>query len=106
MNFRLRDSSQPAIDADFAYAIQIGRAYLNYFAAEGIDPGGKTVPELGPGINFGSALLLACHGVRPIVADRFLAKWDPGYHPKFYTVMRNTLAAHDRGADLTPLSTG
>ena len=45
-------------------------------------------------------------GVRPIVADRFLAKWDPGYHPKFYTVMRNTLAAHDRGADLTPLSTG
>ena len=103
MNFRLPDSSQPTIDADVAYAIQIGRAYLNYFAAEGIDPCGKTVLELGPGINFGSALLLACHGVRPIIADRFLAKWDPDYHPKFYTGLRNTLTAHDPGADLTPL---
>lgn len=103
MNLRLRDSSQPAIDADVAYALQVGRAYLDLFAAEDIDPCGKTVLELGPGINFGSALVLACHGVRPIIADRFLANWDTNYHPEFYSALRKTLAEHDPAADLTPL---
>jgi SAM-dependent methyltransferase len=103
VNLRLRDSSQPAIDADVAYALQVGRAYLDLFAAEDIDPCGKTVLELGPGINFGSALVLACHGVRPIIADRFLANWDTNYHPKFYSALRKTLAEHDPAADLSPL---
>src|SRR5205823_12167669 len=85
------------------YALQVGRAYLDLFAAEDIDPCGKTVLELGPGINFGSALVLACHGVRPIIADRFLANWDTNYHPKFYSALRKTLAEHDPAADLTPL---
>lgn len=103
MNLRLRDSSQPAIDADVAYALQVGRAYLDQFAAEGIDPCGKTVLELGPGINFGSALVLASHGARPIIADRFLANWDTNYHPKFYSALRKSLAERDPAADLTPL---
>jgi SAM-dependent methyltransferase len=105
VNLRLRDSSQPAIDADVAYALQVGQAYLGFFAAQDIDPSGKTVLELGPGINFGSALILACHGVRPIVADRFLADWDANYHPKFYTALRKALAKHDPMADLTVLDT-
>jgi SAM-dependent methyltransferase len=103
VNLRLRDSSQPAIDADVAYALQVGQAYLGFFAAEDIDPCGKSVLELGPGINFGSALVLACHGVRPILADRFLANWDANYHPKFHSALRRTLAEHDSAADLTLL---
>ncbi len=63
---------------------------------------GKTILELGPGINFGSALLLACHGAYPMVADRFLANWDPDYHPRFYAALRDSVA--ERGtADLRPL---
>jgi SAM-dependent methyltransferase len=103
VNPRLRDSSRPAIDADVAYGLQVGQAYLDLLAAEDIDLGGKMVLELGPGINFGSALVLASHGVRPIVADRFLANWDANYHPKFYLALRKTLAEHDPAADLTLL---
>jgi hypothetical protein len=103
VNLRLRDPSQPAIDADVSYALQVGQAYLGFFAAEDIDPCGKSVLERGPGINFGSALVLACHGVRPILADRFLANWEANYHPKFYSALRKTFAEHDPAADLTLL---
>lgn len=103
VNLRARDSSQAQIDADVAYALQVYRAYLGYFAAEGLDPRGKTVLELGPGINFGAALLLASHGAHPIVADRFLANWDVRYHPRFYAALQGALAEHDPAADLTVL---
>jgi SAM-dependent methyltransferase len=103
VNFRARDSSPAAIDADVCHALQVGRAYLDILIAEGIDPDGKAILELGPGINFGSALLLACHGALPIVADRFLVNWDPAYHPKFYAALRNALAESDLVPDLMPL---
>jgi SAM-dependent methyltransferase len=103
VNFRLRDSSQAAIDANVCYARQVGQAYLDLLATEGIDPDGKVILELGPGINFGSALLLACHGALPIVADRFLANWDPAYHPRFYAALRNAVAGRDPAPDLRPL---
>jgi hypothetical protein len=103
VNFRERDSSPAAIDADVAYALQVSQVHLDLLAAEGIDPKGKAILELGPGINFGSALLLACHGALPVVADRFLADWDPAYHPRFYAVLRDAVAARDTPADLRPL---
>jgi SAM-dependent methyltransferase len=103
MNFRLRDSSPAAIDADVCYALQVAQAYLDILATEGIDPDGKVILELGPGINFGSAVLLACHGALSIVADRFLANWDPAYHPRFYAALRNAVAGRGAAADLTPL---
>lgn len=103
MNHRVRDSSSSAIDADVSYALKVGQVHLDLLAAEGIEPDGKTILELGPGINFGSALLLACYGARPIVADRFLANWDLAYHPKFYTALRTRLAARCASADLRPL---
>lgn len=49
----------------------------------------KVLLEIGPGINYGSILLLACGGARVIVADRFLAPWDKEYHPKFYYMLRD-----------------
>lgn len=103
VNFRLRDSSPAAIDADVRYALEVGQAYLDLLATKGIDPDGKVILELGPGINFGSALLLACHGALPIVADRFLANWDPAYHPRFYAALRKALAGRGTAADPRPL---
>jgi SAM-dependent methyltransferase len=103
VNLRLRDSSPTAIDADVAYALQVGRAYIDYFAKEGVCLRGKTVLELGPGVNLGSALILACHGARPIIADRFPANWDQDYHPRFYRALRSRLAKEERVADLGPL---
>ena len=105
VNFRKRDSSPAAISADVSYALQVGRAYLDILRAEAIDPSGKTILELGPGINFGSALFLACHGALPIVADRFLVNWDPDYHPKFYTGLREALIESGLAPDVTPLET-
>jgi SAM-dependent methyltransferase len=103
VNFRKRDSSPAAISTDVSYALQVGRAYLDVLRAEGIDPSGKAILELGPGINFGSALLLACHGALPIVADRFLVNWDPDYHPKFYAGLRAALIENGLAPDVTPL---
>jgi SAM-dependent methyltransferase len=103
VNFRARDSSPAAIDADVAYALQLGRVHLDLLAAQGIRADGKVILELGPGINFGGALLLACCGARPIVADRFLADWDPSYHPKFYAALRRSAMAGWASADMSPI---
>lgn len=103
VNFRRRDASPAAIESDVAYALMIGQSYLDCLAAAAISPVGKAVLELGPGINCGAMLLLACHGARPIVADRFLGGWDRRYHPKFYGALRDRLAAREPAPDLGPL---
>jgi len=47
--------------------------------------------EVGPGPNFGAHLLLSQSGVKVTVADRFLAAWDPAYHPQFYRKLRERI---------------
>ncbi|MBZ5500374.1 MAG: class I SAM-dependent methyltransferase [Acidobacteriia bacterium] len=64
---------------------------------------GKVVLEIGPGINFGSTLLLACLGAQAMVADRFLAPWDDNYHPRFYAMLRAWIERNHPEADLRPL---
>jgi SAM-dependent methyltransferase len=71
------------IERDVDYALQVGRNYLGWIG-DSLSLRGLRVLELGPGINFGSGFYLAAHGAVPAVADRFLAPWDPGYHPGFY----------------------
>jgi SAM-dependent methyltransferase len=63
----------------------------------------KTVLEIGPGTNFGPLFLLACHGAIPIVADRFLAPWDPDYHPCFYRTFRSELMRKHSEIDPGPI---
>lgn len=103
MNLRDRDSSLATIETEVAYAVGAGETYLNLLTSVGVDPNGKVILEIGPGTNFGGAMVLACHGAQLIVADRFLADWSPSYHPKFYNLLRGLLAADDPFADLSPL---
>jgi SAM-dependent methyltransferase len=61
---------------------------------------GRTVLEIGPGANFGSVLVLAAYGARPLVADRFLASWQADYHPAFYAALADDLSRQDPDADV------
>lgn len=94
------------IDRDVDYALQVGRNYLGWLGGLGSGPAlrGLRVLELGPGINFGASFYLAAHGALPAVADRFLAEWDPGYHPGFYERLRDRIQKEEPHLDTAPLT--
>jgi SAM-dependent methyltransferase len=103
VNFRQLDASPARIAADVEYAVGIGEEYVAMIKALGIDLRDKTVLELGPGINYGAALILACHGARLIVADRFPTPWRDEYHSRFYGALHDWLAANRPALDRWPL---
>ena len=82
VNYRAPDKLN--IDADVSYAVSVVNAMFEWINRRDFAPDEGAVLELGPGYNFGPALILASHGARVSVADRFLAKWDNNYHPAFY----------------------
>lgn len=103
VNMLPRDTAPAKLQEDVKYAIQITQGYLRLLTANQISPQGKVILELGPGINYGSTLVLACLGAKAMVADRFLAPWDPDYHPQFYTLLRDWLQEQMPGADVRPI---
>ena len=103
VNMLPRETAPEALQADVNYAIQIGQGFLRLLTANQINPQGKVILELGPGINYGSALVLACCGAKAMVADRFLAPWDPDYHPQFYALLHDSLPEKLPGADVRPI---
>jgi SAM-dependent methyltransferase len=104
VNFRELDASPVAIARDVEYAVNIGEGYLGFIRDLGVDISGKSVLELGPGINYGSMLLLACHSARPTVSDRFLSPWRDDYHGRFYTALRQWLTEHRPRLDTSPVA--
>jgi SAM-dependent methyltransferase len=98
-----RDASPDAIATDVASAVEAGQMILGWLRDLG-DVRGKVILEIGPGINFGPILFLACHGAIPIVSDRFLAPWDRGYHPEFYRRLRDELRRRHPELDLGPFN--
>jgi hypothetical protein len=84
-NLKPRDLS--AVDAAADYAIACGRSYLNQAKRLGCQLAGARVLEIGPGTDFGAALILASHGADVAVADRFVAPWDVPYHSALYRRM-------------------
>lgn len=84
-----RPESPARLSAAVDYALQIAGHYLRYFDELQIDPYGANVLELGPGTDLGPQLILASHGVRMTVADRFLHRWSARYHPAFYRLLRS-----------------
>lgn len=77
---------EPAV-ADLAgYELSIAQHYLTLFARHGIDPKGCDILEIGPGANLGTEILLVAAGARVIVADRFLAAWQP-VHATLYAAL-------------------
>jgi len=102
-NLQPLDASQEALERDAKYALGTAITWIDNLPGGEKFLRGKKVLEIGPGINFGSILTLACHGAEVLVTDRFLTPWDPEYHPKFYTLLKERLAGRWPGIDLSPL---
>jgi SAM-dependent methyltransferase len=102
-NLQPLDASPEALERDIKYALGTATTWIEILPGGEKFLKGKKVMEIGPGINFGSILTLACHGAEVLVTDRFLTPWDPEYHPKFYTLLKERLAGRWPGIDLTPL---
>jgi SAM-dependent methyltransferase len=103
VNFSRLDATPEAIQRDVDYALSIASVWLELFPDGSEFYRGKKVLEVGPGINFGTMLTLACHGGKVMVADRFLPPWDPDYHPKFYALLKERLQNRWPHLDPTPL---
>ena len=91
------------IEADAQYALRIAKGYVSKL------PGGiyglkkKAVLELGPGLNLGTALLLRCWGAGEVaVADRFLVRFQPTYHPRLYRRLSELIRDDEYDADTEP----
>ena len=80
----LRASIPPVLEADVSYTLHIARSYLRVLTDRGLNLSDIEILELGPGQNLGAQLILASHGARVTVADRYLTPWDRTYHPRFY----------------------
>jgi hypothetical protein len=104
INHRKRDSTDAKIREDVAYALSTGGAMLHSIRKLGVPLAGKTVMEIGPGINVGVSMMLAAHGAKPVVVDRFLAPWDGDYHGRFYDMLRQELIRTNPAVDPRPLA--
>ncbi len=103
-NHRLRDPDPEQIRRDVEYTFSAVECYANAIRALLPSLKGKRVLEVGPGINYGGVMYLAAYGMRPLVADPFLAPWQSQYHTAFYTALRDELARRDPRADVRPLN--
>jgi hypothetical protein len=76
-------------DSDLEYAISVGENYVKDINEADLNIAGKEILEIGPGINFGCALILLWNGAETVtVIDKYLAKFVAGYHDKFYHDLR------------------
>lgn len=74
------ESPDDALQEHVRYAIGIARSYLEQLNSAGISPDGARILELGPGSDFGPALILASHGAQVTIADRFMADQNADHH--------------------------
>jgi hypothetical protein len=86
-NFRVRDPAR--LERDVDYALQVAVNYMGHLRRARFVLEGANILELGPGGDFGAQLIIASHGAKVTVADRFLAPWDSNYHPQFYRLLRS-----------------
>ncbi len=93
--------SDEALLEDVKYALQVGKGFVKGLPQGSPSLRGKVVLEIGPGLNFGSALYLTCFGARALVVDPYLAPWDEEYHPRFYALMRDAIQQETPQQDVT-----
>lgn len=103
VNYQTRDASSKKLQEDVDYAAQVGKCWLRLLSERNIRLSGQVILEIGPGINYGSTLLLACLGAKVMVADRFLAPWDVNYHERFYSLLRDWISRNIPEADPAPI---
>lgn len=76
------------VAADARYELSIAESYINTLPEGRASLQGKSVLELGPGLSFGTILILRAFGARSAhVSDRFLAPFHADYHPKVYRLL-------------------
>ncbi len=102
-NLSSRELSEEAFRSAVDYAIQNGNGYLNKMKKVGIEPLQCRVLELGPGINYGAMMILACHGARPTIVDRFASEWHEEYHRPFYTLLAKTVKKNNPAINTAPI---
>ncbi|HSQ57654.1 MAG TPA: methyltransferase domain-containing protein [Gemmata sp.] len=102
-NHQKRDCRPEQIRSDVTYALTIARNYLQFVREMFPRTAGLRVLEIGPGINFGSMMVLAAFGMKPVVNDRFLAPWEEGYHDRFYAALAEELERQEPSADVSPI---
>lgn len=99
INTRTRDASPEAIARDAQYGCDVFRSVLNWIIGVSDGPKGARILELGPGHNYAAAVGLAGRGAHVAVADRWLPKWDPEYHPKLYSRIGDLMDSVQRWRD-------
>jgi SAM-dependent methyltransferase len=94
----LQNRSSEEINGAAEYSVRTGNIAREIMRDNGVPLDG-TILELGPGWDFGGALLLGEDSKKLIVADRFLARWQPTFHPLVYREMQRMLARPSRLLD-------
>lgn len=92
-NFQGRSTEN--LEWEVGYAVGQASYYTHLMSELGLDVRTANVLELGPGYNFGHALIMASHGMWLTLADRFLAPWDPGFHPALYAAVAEAWSGPD-----------
>lgn len=103
-NHQIRTQDQ--IEKAAVDAVDQGLDAIKTMGATGIPIKNMAILEIGPGQNFGPALLLAEQASRAIVADLYLAGWQPDYHPQVYQSMQQKLGRPSRRLDAVVAQNG
>lgn len=96
VNFRSRRREEIAAAAD--YAVCSGNSVIGVMEHNKIPITG-TILEIGPGSDFGASLILGERCKKLILADRFMAGWQPGYHSEVYRETQRRLGRPSRLLD-------
>jgi hypothetical protein len=98
-----RDTSERAIQEAVDYAFRVGRSHKEKREMWGGSLDGISALEIGPGIDFGSTLFMACFGTSVAVADHWLAQWQDDFHRPLYTALEKRISEVHPEADTTPI---
>lgn len=96
VNFNAFDCRPEKIVEDAQYALNVASGYVSKLPGGRNAISNKHILELGPGINFGTALCLLAWGAKSVtLCDRFLAQYDPHYHNQVYGALAKLLDSQD-----------
>lgn len=94
-----------AIEAAAQEALKLGLAHEERARTWAGGLKDKSVIEIGPGPNYGSALIMLAFGAKPpiTVVDPWIAPWDPNYHPRVYKRVLELIESQQSSVDLSVL---
>ncbi len=87
------------IEAQAAYVLASARSFSAQIAGLDIARADGAILELGPGSDYANIMLVGEDFGRVLVADRYLSRWQEGYHPAFYRRVRELWGRPSRHLD-------